>query len=606
MVKLGVRGRLFFVSLFLILGIGFAVGAFLEHELRVWAEASIESELRKHAQSARELMGLSRSAAIEDVDPLADRLGAATSLRISVIAIDGRIIADSELRAEEVYAAERHHERPEVVASLQQGIGVSRRYSATLNTNMLYVAVPYDGPEGLLGVVRVAKPLTDVDQAIGELRLVLMIGALLGIGLAVLMSGFASHLLTRTLRALLAHARSVTRMRPKAEHAKDEIARIAGSLSTLEQELHEQMSNLALERDRSAAILDSMDEALFGLDREGRISLVNRAAMALLGLDEAPLERYLVDIIRVPALAQLIHQALEGEPGTVEYEVAAPVGRFFLAKAAPQRTTGGCVVILLDITEVRRADELRREFIANASHELRTPVTVIRANAETLRAGAVNDPKMRKKLLAGLQRHSERLTNIIADLLDLARADAGRDKLESRDVSVQRTVKRVLLSLQDAIRAKRLQVVDHVRPETRVRADPQALEQVLFNLLDNAVKHIPPGAWIFLRDKRLDGVVRIEVEDSGPGIAEAHRRRLFERFYRVDPGRSRELGGTGLGLAIVKDLCVAMGGDVGMEPAYPKGSLFWLSLAAAPPRSPDDGQEEAALTGEDQAAHSSP
>ncbi len=593
--KLGVRGKLFFVSLFLILGIGFAVGAFLEHELREWVESGIESELRKHARSARELMELTRSAAIEDLDPLADRLGDATALRITVITNDGRILGDSGLEIEEIYSAELHHRRPEVVVALQQGIGVSRRHSVTLNTNMLYVAVPYGGREGQSGVVRVAKPLTDVDRAISELRLVLVIGALLGVGLAVLMSGFASHLLTRTLRALLAHARSVARMRPKAEHTKDEIAGIAGSLSTLEQELHEQMSNLAQERDRSAAILDSMDEALFGLDSEGRVALVNRAALALLDLEEAPLERYMVNLIRVPALEQLINRALGGESGTVEYQVATPVARFFLAKAAPQRVTGGCVVILLDITEVRRADELRREFIANASHELRTPVSVIRANAETLLVGAADDPKMRQKLIGALQRHSERLSNIIADLLDLARADAGRDKLASRDVSVQATVQRVLLSLQDAIRAKRLQVADHTRPETQVRADPQALEQVLFNLLDNAVKHIPPGAWIFLRDKSLDGTVRIEVEDSGPGIAEEHRQRLFERFYRVDPGRSRELGGTGLGLAIVKDLCVAMGGDVGMEPAYPKGSLFWLTLSAALDRPPDDGQKETAL-----------
>ena len=603
--KLGVRGKLFFISLFLILGIGFAVGAFLEYELRAWAESRIESELRNHALSARELMGLSRSAAIEDVDPLADRLGAATSLRVTVIKRDGRVLGDSGLDIEEVYAAEPHQDRPEVLASLQHGVGVSRRYSATFNTNMLYVAVPYGGQEGLLGVVRVAEPLTDVDQAIGELRLVLVIGALLGIGLAVLMSGFASHLVTRTLRALLAHARSVTGIRPRAEQAKDEIAGIAGSLSTLEQELQEQMSDLAQERDRSAAIIDSMDEALFGLDREGRIALVNPAALTLLDLDEAPLERYLVDLIRVPELEQLVHQALEGEPGTVEYEVAAPVRRFFLAKAAPQRVTRGCVVIVLDITEVRRADELRREFIANASHELRTPVSVIRANAETLLDGAADNPKMRKKLIAGLQRHSERLTNIIADLLDLARADAGRDTLDSTEVSVQDTVKRVLLSLQDSIRAKRLQVADHLRSETQVRADPQALEQVLFNLLDNAVKHIPPGAWIFLRDKSLDGAVRIEVEDSGPGIAEEHRQRLFERFYRVDPGRSRELGGTGLGLAIVKDLCVAMGGDVGMEPAYPKGSLFWLTLDAAPTRPSDDKQEETATPRQDHAEKAS-
>jgi two-component system phosphate regulon sensor histidine kinase PhoR len=234
-----------------------------------------------------------------------------------------------------------------------------------------------------------------------------------------------------------------------------------------------------------------------------------------------------------------------------------------------------------DVTDIRRLETVRRDFVANVSHELRTPVSIIRANSETLLDGAMSDPAYGPLLLEALHRNAERLSRLVDDLLDLARLEADRYQLESDEVSVQGAVRKAVDAVERAAQAKDIRVDIDLDPALRVRADEKALDQILVNYLDNAVKYTLAGGTIRVWAQARASQVRIDVTDDGPGIAPQHRQRIFERFYRIDPGRSRNMGGTGLGLSIVKHLADAQGGDAGMEPARPRGSTFWVSLPGA-------------------------
>jgi len=577
----GVREKLFLVSLFLILSVGLAVGLYLEHQLRSWLETRIETELLHYAESARTLLELAQEDRIEQADPIADHLGAATESRITIIAEDGQVIGDSELTRTEVAAVENHGQRPEVLAALGKGIGVNRRHSTTLGTDMLYVAIPYGRPSPH-GTVRAAMALEDVDRVLRELRFHLLFAGVLGLVIAVFMSGLASHWLTRTLRSLLAHAHSISqRAELPAPPRQDDIQGLAGSFQHLAEALERQMSNLAEERDRSQAILECMSEALFALDERQRITMVNQAALDLLDLRVPPFGQTLSQVTGVESLEQVVGAAMQGSVVSSEFGLAAPSLRSILARAAPQRISGGCVVVMHDITEIRNMESFLRDFVANASHELRTPVSVIRANAETLLDSGPADPQIAQRMLETLHRNAERLASIVSDLLDLSRLDARELRMQPVPIPIAQTVQRVCETLDAVTRDKDLRLDVDVGPDTVARADEKALDQVLLNLLDNALKYTPRGGRISVRARRENDRIRVQVCDTGPGIPPEHRERVFERFYRVDVGRSRDMGGTGLGLSIVKSLVHAMGGEVGMDPRSPHGASFWFTVPAA-------------------------
>jgi two-component system phosphate regulon sensor histidine kinase PhoR len=252
-----------------------------------------------------------------------------------------------------------------------------------------------------------------------------------------------------------------------------------------------------------------------------------------------------------------------------------------MVRATPQGESGGAVLVMHDATEIRRLETVRRDFVANVSHELRTPVSIIQANTETLLLGALDEPAQARRFLDAIRRNAERLGQLISDLLDISRIEAGKYAIEMRPLSMASVAHSVSKSVSESCRRRGVVLEVSVDRELRVRADAGALEQVLVNLVENAVKYGPEGGTVELAAVEQGAVVRIEVRDEGPGIALAHRRRVFERFYRVDPGRSRNMGGTGLGLAIVKNLTEAMGGEVGVDSREPTGSAFWLRLGRA-------------------------
>ena len=371
--------------------------------------------------------------------------------------------------------------------------------------------------------------------------------------------------------------------------AQEEVGRLAGSIDSMAYALDRATAALGRERERLGTIVEGMLEGVVALDESNQVTLANGRFQQYLGLEDSPVGRALADCAPIPEILAAVADARQqstaadqGDPvaSRVEFDLPGPNSRRVLARAVPIRDTGGVVMVIRDLTELRHLESVRRDFVANVSHELRTPVSVIRANAETLVDGALEDRDDAEAFAGAILSNAERLSALIADLLDLSRLEAGSYRLDRAPVEVGGVVARVMELCSERAAAHNIECRDDIGSDSVVMGDARSMEQILFNLVDNAVKYNSDGGRVVVRSIRDGDVVRIEVEDDGAGISEEHRARVFERFYRVDTGRSRELGGTGLGLAIVKHLVESMGGVVGVRSIEPHGAVFWVDLDA--------------------------
>ena len=567
-VVLGLRAILFLVALALTLAVLIPGGLYLQHELRASTRERIERDLERDLAASRVLYESVRPIEPVAIDELADRLGRALGCRVTFIATDGRVLGDSEVATGALAGVANHGQRPEVVEALaDRSPHMVARRSRTVEAELLYLAVRLHAPH-LDGVVRVARPLFEVQEAVSRLRWLLVIAGFISLGVGVALSAAAAHYMSRTLRDLVDSAHALAGGIPQP-------GPLAGSLKRLAQEIERTVAALASERARTAAVLEGMSEGVVALDRDSRVTLMNRAAHGLLGSGEDAVGRSLLELVRVPALDELVRS---GQPRTAEFELPA-TRRRVLARLAPQ-PGAGAILVLHDVTTLHRLETIRRDFVANASHELRTPVSVISANAETLCAGALDDRETAPKLVEAIHRNAVRLTSLINDLLDLSRLEAGSSRLELEPVALAPAAARAVEAVERTAERRAASISVSVPESLTGHADQGALQQVLVNLLTNAITHTPEGTTVVIAAAPASGGrVRIEVRDNGPGIPPGHRQRIFERFYRIDPGRSRDVGGTGLGLSIVKHLVESMGGSVGVSANRPRGSVFWVELA---------------------------
>jgi len=342
------------------------------------------------------------------------------------------------------------------------------------------------------------------------------------------------------------------------------------------------VEDLRRERDVSSSILETMQEGVLLLNQQDQIVLVNPALRSALLLSAEVIGQALQQGLPRAEVHELVLQArASGKPEAGELVIDGLKPRRLAVRVNPMQTpVGSMLVVFFDVTEIRRLESIRRDFVANVSHELRTPVTAICSATETLLSGALGEPGSAMMFVQIIERNSERLRRLVEDLLDLSRIESKEYKIEGRAVAVAPVVERSISSLSSRARQGRVRT-DVEIPSTlpEVLADDRALEQVLVNLIDNSIKYCPPGSRVVVKaTAESDAFVRISVDDSGPGIPEQDLPRLFERFYRVDPGRSRDMGGTGLGLSIVKHLVEAMGGEVGVTSRVGFGSCFWFTL----------------------------
>jgi two-component system phosphate regulon sensor histidine kinase PhoR len=511
---------------------------------RLTREAGAELE-REAAYLAAAVRVASPSA---QLDSTVARLARSTARRLTVIDSAGHVVADSDFPDSVLATLENHRSRPEFQAAL-------RRKS------------------------RPTAPVPQVDAVVREAQGAVLIGALLAAAAAVLLAvGFARSV-TRPLRRLRDASQAIARgERPVVDtRGDDEVGDLARALRGLEESLAERIGALERERSETAALVAAMVEGVIACDARGAVVTSNPAARRMLGFrDGEPLPR-VAEVLRPRAAQAAIAGALAGTPTqALEVDVGA---RTLLLSAQPLQG-GGAVLVVHDLTEIRRLEVVRRDFVANVSHELKTPLTVVRGYAETL-LGDEPPADVRRSFLSIILASAARMQRLVDDLLDLSRIESGGWTPQPERVALGPQVEQ---AWEDVTRANtsgdRAFTVDLAPDAAEVEADPQALRQVLGNILDNAARYTPARGAVTVRARRSDRSVVIEVSDTGPGIPSEHLPRVFERFYRVDSARSRELGGTGLGLAIVKHLVEAHGGRVEAESRLGVGTIVRVTLPA--------------------------
>ena len=562
--------------------------ALVSWSVRRSLEERIAADLAVQARLAAEMLAHRSAATDVELDGEADALRRILAARVTFVAADGRVIGDSDLTAEQLQSVENHGTRPEILAAQAQGVGAVQRHSSTIGTDMMYVAIPVRNP-GMpaLAFVRLALPLTDIDRQLASVRSLAALGFATGILAAIVLTWIFSSPLARRIRSIEERATrySAGNFAPTVpDYTQDEIGAVARMLDSLTRDLAGRLAGLEADRARMAAILSGMVEGVLVVNEHGRLQLANGAARRMLQIDPAAEGRQYPEIVRHPAVAQQIASALAGRTiESVELTGLRDANMTLIARTAPVDISPGrgAVVVLHDITDIRRADRIRRDFVANVSHELRTPLTAIRGYVEAL---ADATPDESRRFLEIVARHALRMERLVRDLLRLARLDAGQELLDRVPCSIESLFSAVTMDLAGTIAARGQQVDHHIAPEaTTVLGDPAKLQDALRNLLENATNYSPEGSRIQLEARRTADRIVITVADDGPGIPPHDLTRIFERFYRVDKSRTRDgkdPGGTGLGLSIVRHLVELHGGRVTAANRSDHGALFTMELPA--------------------------
>ncbi|HEY7475357.1 MAG TPA: ATP-binding protein [Vicinamibacterales bacterium] len=573
-----------FLSIFVAASLALVVSTVLvERSLRQYLYRDIELGLLTQARLASAL--LADLGALPNPDAEADRLGRLGRARFTLIAADGTVIGDSEVAPQNLATLENHAAREEVVLAARSGEGTASRRSHTTDIGTMYAAVSVS--RGPVAFVRVALPLTTVEERVAGLRRLALVGLLAGLAAALGLTWVTSVLLNQRIRAVAETARRYRAgdfSHPARDYGADEIGTVAGALDDTARELGVKLSDMARERAHMDAILSGMVEGVVLLNTSGRLVLTNPAAREMLRLPGEPEGLHYLEVVRQPDISGQLASALGGgQPAAAEIHLERDRRQTFAAHVVPvaRERGGGAVLVLHDITELRRADQVRRDFVANVSHELRTPLTAIRGYVEALSDGP--PPDEARQFLEIISRHTLRMERLVRDLLRLARLDAGQETLERAPCHPAAVVHAIARDMQDQLDARRQRIENTIDDQLVMSGDPAKLHDVLRNLLENASNYSPEGGAIDVSAARRNGWIEIVVADRGPGIPEADLSRIFERFYRVDRSRSRDPGGTGLGLSIVRHLVELHGGRVTAANRPGGGAMLTVRLPEAAP-----------------------
>jgi two-component system phosphate regulon sensor histidine kinase PhoR len=528
---------------------------------------------------------------LHGVERAAEAAGKGAKTRVTVILPGGDVVGDSD---EDIHKMDNHADRPEILEALRSGVGMATRYSRTLDCDMMYVGIALRSDNKLLGVLRTAVPVIPIHAALGQVTLHMAFGGLLIAVMAAALSLWVSRRLARPLEIMTQGAERFAAgdlAHRLPETGSEETAAVAAAMNRMGEQLNERMKAVIRRRNQLEGVLSSMVEGVIAVDTDGRVIRINEAAADLLGYpSERARGRSIYEIARYPGLGAFVKEALKAED-LVERDLVIYAGeeeRTIQAHGTCLKDeTGsrwGALIVLNDLTRLRRLEDLRRDFVANVSHEIKTPLTAIKGFVETLR----EDPEQglsetAARFMEIIHDHLDRLENLLEDLLSLSRIEEAEHspgiRLEPGDPA--------------SVAAAAIELVKDNHPEEgvdiRLECDqapaiplnPVLLEQAFVNLLENAVKYGGPGGEVRVEVENLGGEIAVRFHDHGPGIPAEHLPRIFERFYRVDRSRSRKLGGTGLGLAIVKHVVQAHHGRVEVESIVGEGSTFTVYLPAA-------------------------
>ena len=565
---------------------GVAAERSLRRDQLAHVERSLVERARLVADQARSLRF--DAGPTPTLDALADRAGRAGNMRVTLIDAQGVVVGDSDVDIEKLAEVENHADRPEVREALAGRIGRSTRRSATVGRELSYLALPVPPPGQ--GVIRVSVALEELDAAVATLRGRLAFAAAVGLLAAVLLSYAISRYSLAPIHEVRRAAESIARgdlddLPPL--NAGEELGEISSAIRQIARQLRLRLEEATQEKEQLRAVLEGMVEGVLVVDTKGVVMLANSRLRELFEATAEMVGRPLLETVRHAELDALLREVAATDEGVTRNLEVGGGGHSRTLRAQASRfppapaPRAGSVVVFDDVTELERLEGVRRDFVANASHELRTPLTAIHGFAETLLSGGLSEEERRSSLEV-IDRHARRLGSIVNDLLELSTIETGKLRVEPVRVDVAEVARSVVRDVTPRCRERELEVDVEVEGASRAWADPRALEQVVTNLLDNAVKYTEPGGRIQVGIGEVGARVRVSVQDSGIGIPEEDLARIFERFYRVDRARSRALGGTGLGLSIVKHLVQAMGGEISVVSRLGEGSRFSFSLPRDP------------------------
>lgn len=526
---------------------------------------------------ARVVKGLMKEAPADmSMDRTMKVLGRQIHARITIVDPEGRVVADSR---EDPAKMENHRTRTEIAQAFEGQTGRYLRYSETLGQDMLYIAVPVYKGDTVQYVIRVSKFVKDIKIISGRLNARIALASVVILVIALFAAFLFARTISRPVEELTDAIRRVAGHDFSARvllKGADELKEVADSFNAMTDEMQGLFAELTRQKEELNSIITSLQEGLLVLDGDQRIVLTNDGLAKITG---RALEagKFYWEEMREPSVNDLIKKVREGQQD-VNQEIIIN-DRTFHCSASFVRSKGETVIVFHDISEIKRLEKVKSDFVLNVSHELRTPLTSIKGYAETMDEGSLSDEN--RRYLAVIRRNADRLINIVGDLLTLSKLEEKDFTLDREPVSLPPLIDRVLKIFENQARSKgfalKMDAPDALHPVT---GDPFRLEQVFINLLDNAIKYTDSGQ-ITITMKEDNGTIVTEVRDTGPGIPQEHVPRIFERFYVVDKSRSRRMGGTGLGLSIVKHIVLLHNGTVRVESIVGEGSSFIVSLPAA-------------------------
>ena len=606
--KMNIRTQLTFRYIGIVLLVFLAMYFYLATVLKDSMSSHITGELEVQATLTQEFLTEKLPAkdnfTYDLIDPLVDRLGKANNARVTFIDLDGVVWGDTERDGQALRAMDNHLTRPEVQDVIKKGSGIRDRYSNTTQTEFRYFALPIyrnvgaeispNGEGTLIGICRVALPMETVNTVIDDLRRMALIASVAGLILTIVFSVFSTGAITKPIQKLTQMTQSLAAGNINSRvpvDSRNELGQLSQNFNLMADRIQEQIDEISEEHRRSATILTNMGEGVLLVNGASEITYANPTAISMLALPDAYMGKALIEINRIPELQALLKKAEETE--TIAFaEIQLGNLREPEAEVTVVPVSAGqeYVIVIHDVTKERQLERIRADFVANVSHELRTPLTTIRGYAETLLSEDSVRTKTGEQFIVKILNHSAQLTRLVSDLLELSRLELGEVELKRAPCHLN-TFYEPLLDVFEPLLEESGLVLKWEIPEKfqQVNVDQQLFMQVFVNLIDNAIKYTPDGGEITVSaeigsseetegSNTVSDEIILSVEDTGIGIPMESQPRVFERFYRVDEGRAREMGGTGLGLAIVKHIVLSHNGRIWLESTLGQGSIFYVAV----------------------------
>ena len=582
---MGIRTRIFLITLsclFIGISLSFIVA---ERDLSLKLQDQIETELSRQAKILRKsIANIIDAGDFFKLKAQVDEYAAASDSRITIILKDGYVIVDSDVEASKIDDLDNHSDRPEIISAFKNGYGSSKRYSSTVKKEMFYFAL-LDTSNDAERVIRISVPYESLDQILASLGNSITLIVVVGLIVAILASVLAGDYIRSSFMDLEKAAADISAGSYKKKDLEslpikrsDEIGSMARNISTISSNLREQISLIAKQRDQFGLVLDGLGEGIMVLDEDGTITFRNDQIMQILGLDEI-LNKSIADL-NLPPLKQIFKKALKKGQHESEFEIDTDGDdtKWILAHMNKAKATRELILVVHETTQLREMDSMRRDFVSNLSHELRTPVSVIKANSETLLGGALENSKDAKTFSKAILHNADRLSEMVTSLIDLSRIEYGDLKFVIEPIIINQVVDTVISSFTNKAKRKNIELVFNRQSDVVVQTDAKAIERVLNNLVDNAFKYSSENTVIEIRARKQANFIRISVLDSGEGVPEEEQRFVFKRFYRTAKARANTKQGSGLGLAIVRNLVNNLQGEVGVETRKEGGSEFWFTI----------------------------